>query len=91
MNLTLNIETWLSDRELNYCPKHFVMANTPLSHESKIWILERLHGRFYIQEGYWKTWRSQINIPSSRLPSSMENIPYFGDPAEATLYELTWS
>ena len=91
MNHTINIETWFSDREMSYCPKHFVMASTPLTQESKNWVLERLHGRFYIQQGYWKAWRSQINIPSYRNLASMENIPYFEDPSEATLYELTWS
>lgn len=73
MNLTINIETWLTDRELSYCPKHFVKANTPLFDKSKIWILERLHGRFYIQNDH------------------LSFIPFFEDPEEAMLYELTWS
>lgn len=90
MTLSINLETWFSDRELNYCPKHFVMASTPLTQESKIWILERLHGRFYIQQGYWKSWRSTVTTTKPIVPS-MENIPYFEDPSEATLYELTWS
>ncbi len=92
MNHKINIETWFSEREMSYCPKHFVMATTPLTQESKNWVLERLSGRFYIQQGYWKSWRSQINLPAHRTISpSMENVLYFEDPAEATLYELTWS
>lgn len=90
MTLSINIDTWFSDRELNYCPKHFVMANTPLTQESKIWVLERLHGRFYIQQGYWKSWRSNATTTKPIVPS-MENVPYFENPEEATLYELTWS
>ncbi len=78
--ININLYTWFSERELNFCPKHFVMASTPVTEESKQWILERLTGRFYLQ------------IHGANAYTYVKDeIPYFEDPAEATLYELTWS
>lgn len=80
MNLTINIDTWNKAREVSFCPKHFTPTNTPLTEEAKLWVLERLHGRYYVG---LNTFRSSI----------FENIAtiYFEDPQEAVLYELTWS
>jgi hypothetical protein len=80
MNLTINIDTWSKSREISYCPKHFVSTTTPLTEESKIWVLERLHGRYHIGLNYLRN-----NIFDSTLSI------YFEDPQEAVLYELTWS
>lgn len=44
----INIHTWFIDREVTPCPNHFTRTNTPLTLESKIWIQEKLFGRFYI-------------------------------------------
>jgi hypothetical protein len=80
MNLSINIDTWNKTRELNYCPKHFVAATTSLTEESKLWVLERLHGRYYISLQHMRR-------------SIFDNTVtiYFEDPQEAVLYELTWS
>jgi len=75
--MKINLHTWFQEREMEHCPIHFVQANTPISIESKIWILERLKGRFFIEQ--------TISF------SDNSHVPWFEDPEEATLYELTWS
>ena len=80
MTLKINIDTWNKVRELNFCPKHFVAATTPLTDEAKLWVLERLHGRYYIG----------LNSHRNTIFDNIVKI-YFEDPQEATLYELTWS
>jgi len=73
--------TWYADRELKFCPKHFVTAETLLSNEAKEWVLEKLSGRFAI-------------VPDTDsvifLCDFLGKIA-FEDPAEAMIYELTWS
>lgn len=76
--ITINIDTWLKYREMEFCPKHFVLANTQLTEKSKLWVLERLHGRFYIMSDFTSLFDEQQRI-------------YFEDPQEAVFYELTWS
>ena len=89
----INLHTWFTDRELDYCPKHFVKSTTPITKESKLWILERLTGRFYLQSNYMKVPHMNLNASVGRTiyPNITDEVPYFEDPAEATLYELTWS
>lgn len=75
--MNINLFTWYGQRELDYCPVHFVQTNTPITEESKNWILEKLNGRFYL---------GTLNNPTFFLDA----FPLFEDPQEATLYELTW-
>ena len=77
-----NKETWTKGRQLTFCPFHFIMANTPLTLEGKMWILEQLHGRFYLQ--------GDPEIPQWAMVESTHTV-FFEDPQEAMLYELTWS
>lgn len=46
----LNFVTWYTERELFYCPMHFVKAATVVTDESLAWIHEKLYGRFYISD-----------------------------------------
>lgn len=80
MNLSINIDTWNKAREIQYCPKHFTPTTTPLTNEAKLWVLERLHGRYYI---------ALNNLRNSIFDNKI--TIYFEDPQEAVLYELTWS
>jgi hypothetical protein len=80
----LNLMTWFSKRELDYCPKHFVRTNTPINDDKHQYILENFRGRYFI--GY-----NQTNIDSSLLSLLEEMYPYFEDPQEAVMYELVWS
>ena len=95
--MEINLHTWFQDRELDFCPKHFVMANTPVTDESKMWMLERLKGRFYILGGYTSyPTPTQLNLPAHLARTViaerfMDDVPFFEDPEEAMLYELTWS
>jgi len=75
--------TWYSERELNYTPKHFTIANTHLTDQSKNWILNNLRGRFSIVH------KTEDEGMLSVL--SFSGNPAFEDPKEAMLYELTWS
>ena len=62
------------NREVNPTPEHFIKSNTELSDESKIWIYEKLHGRF--------------SLNGSEL--FIGQCPSFENPKEAMMYELTW-
>ena len=75
--------TWFSERELQHTPKHFIISNTPLTVVSKIWILDKLKGRFSIAY-------TEDGDDSFIVFHSMGN-PAFEDPKEAIFYELTWS
>lgn len=75
--------TWFSERELKHTPKHFVVSKTHLTLESKVWILNKLKGRFSITY-------SEDSIDDLLVFHTMGN-PAFEDPKEAILYELTWS
>jgi len=78
--MNINVDTWHKEREVDYCPKHFTPTTTPLTDESKLWVLERLHGRYFIA----------LNGPRRSIFETHISI-YFEDPQEAVLYELTWS
>lgn len=73
----INLETWFTNRELSVNPKHFTQARTPLTPESKAWILEKLHGRF------------SRCIPTNFI-DAVGMCPTFEDPKEAVFYELTF-
>jgi hypothetical protein len=71
----INLHTWFVHRELNFSPSHFVVSKTPITDESKIWIQEKLSGRY-----------AMGGIENSFL----EYAPSFEDPKEAMMYELAW-
>lgn len=80
--MNINLHTWFGQRELRYCPIHFVPTQTPLSDDSRLWIYEKLQGRYFIG--------SKHNQATEDI-FAFETYPYFEDPQEAVLYELTWS
>lgn len=71
----INLHTWFMNRELDFVPSHFVKSKTSLTDESRMWILEKLTGRFAIigNEGFFGSL-----------------APAFEDSKEALFYELTW-
>jgi len=69
--------TWYGEREMPFCPKHFIETKTALTDESKQWILEKLTGRFFV-------------TTDDNVLFFNEQYPYFEDRQEAILYELTW-
>jgi hypothetical protein len=75
--------SWFTERELKYTPKHFVVSTTPLTVDSKIWILNKLKGRFSVAFAEDST--------DDVLVFQLMGKPAFEDPKEATFYELTWS
>lgn len=83
----INPTTWYSDRELSFTPTHFVVATTPVTIESKLWILDNLQGRFSVMSviEHDNLFHSIVTL------QSMDGVPAFEDPKEAMLYELKWS
>ena len=75
--MNINLYTWFAERELDFLPTHFVKCNALLTNESKIWVLENLKGRFFVDE--------------SNYLFDFDSSIYFEDPQEAVHYELTWS
>lgn len=80
----INLHTWYNSRELDFLPKHFILSKTPITHESKSWILEKLKGRFCL-----------VSCLSGHRPNDVFSLPNdcpaFEDPQEAILYELKFS
>lgn len=79
----INPQVWFGSRELDFTPKHFVLAKTKLSIESKTWILNKLSGRFSLVQ--------YTDDSTDFFITGDSCFPAFEDPAEAVLYELYWS
>lgn len=71
------------EREVKNFPRHFVVTKTPITQESKQWILETLQDKFCIV--------SSLEIEDKMMLGFPTEIPAFEDPQEATFYELKWS
>lgn len=87
MTKELNPYVWFGDREVSpNIPRHFVKAHTPITNESKEWVLTKLSGRYGI---------AQVDSIShgDDLLSSLDwkSYIFFEDPSEATIYELRWA
>lgn len=82
--MNINYSTWFGQRHLNFCPKHFIKTKTLVTNESHLWIIEKLHGRYYIDQ----TEKFDLRI---LLDDIETGYPCFEDPQEAMLYELRWS
>jgi hypothetical protein len=82
---TIDPVTWYSERELKFTPKHFTLTHTELKPESKLWILNKLKGRFSVIH-------NQVLDDSLNLfMMNFYGYPAFEDPKEAVAYELVWS
>lgn len=75
--MNINPIHWYTERELEFCPKHFIKCKAELTVEARFWVYENLIGRFYIGSN-----PTQLFDP---------DIIYFEDPQEATMFELRWS
>lgn len=84
MEKSLDPVTWYGQRELEFTPNHFVVVRTPLTTESKLWIINNLRGRF-------STIQNHLDEFHSLLVYDLNKFPAFEDPKEAVLFELTWS
>jgi hypothetical protein len=71
---------WFGSRQLDFHPKHFVLSDTPLTMESKQWVLNNIKGRFCIVQ----------NIQLFYIDYTLGNIA-FENPKDAVFYELKWS
>lgn len=86
-DITILPSNWYGNRELTYTPRHFVISNTTLTPESKVWILNKLSGRFSVVK--WSETSDDDFL--SVLAESTFGRPAFEDPKELVFYELTWS
>lgn len=77
---------WFTEREvLTHTPKHFVRSATPITDESKSWILNNLKGRFCV------THIDDDSNFAGFVITTLYGYPAFEDPKEAIFYELKWS
>lgn len=88
MEPKINPQVWFGERFLSFTPVHFCIATTPLTSQSKLWIYNKLSGRFSIVNN---TIDSDSLDSLSVFVGLVSGRPAFEDPKEATLYELTWS
>lgn len=70
----INLYTWFMERKVTPCPNHFTKTSTSMTDESKLWIYERLAGRFSFDTSTFFA----------------DSKPSFEDPKEAMMYELAW-
>lgn len=82
--MNINLITWFSDRQLDFCPKHFIRTNTPIDDEKHLWILENLKGRYHLA-GPKEVRDEDIFFLFGDM------YPCFEDPQEAVIYELKFS
>lgn len=72
--------TWFGEREISHAPKHFVVAKTPLTDQSKKWVIDTLKGRYcVITDFHYIQFENVIGQIA------------FEDPEEVIFYELRWS
>lgn len=71
---------WFGKRQVDFCPKHFILVSTPLTVDSKQWVFDNLKGRFCIIK------TNQLFLVEYYLG----NVA-FEDSKDATFYELKWS
>lgn len=71
----INLYEWFDGRKLSFAPNHFTKTNTPINEESRVWIQEKLQGRYAF-------------YPAATTFYALN--PAFEDPKEALFYELTW-
>ena len=88
--MNINPLHWFSNREIEYTPKHFTLAKTPLTEESKLWILNTLIGRFSVYHADEIDQHDSLAV-TVYVSHAIWMRPAFEDPAEAVFYELTWS
>lgn len=87
MEREIDPTTWYTERELKFTPKHFTVTKTPITLESRLWILQHLQGRYSILSQLGELTQYQPMM----ILGSMDDIPAFEDPKEAMMYELKWS
>lgn len=83
----LNLYTWFAQRELNYCPQHFVVVDIMVTVTNKQWVLEKLTGRFCLVE----TPNYDDAYNDDKLPFRFGFLFAFEDPKEASYFSLVWS
>lgn len=83
--MEIQYQIYHGNRELEFCPPHFVKTNTICTLESRLWIYEKCLGRFcFLNKSVEIADFFNLNFLDSRYPA-------FEDPQEAVMYELTWS
>ena len=77
--MIINPLVWYTTRKLKITPLHFIKCTTPLSDNSLEWVINKLQGRYSIEDEN-----------EDDFFSSIQYI-FFEDPSEATVYELRWA
>lgn len=72
---------WFQNRELTFVPSHFIKCPTPVIPDAKLWIYNKISGRFCLVE----------SVAIEDFLAHNEITVYFENEQDATLYELIWA
>jgi hypothetical protein len=78
----VNPYIWYAERELTHVPPHFIKCPTPVSDDSKFWIINKTSGRY------------AFNVAmTNNVQELLLDVIYvhFENSSDATLYELIWA
>jgi hypothetical protein len=76
---------WFAERQLTFPLKHFTPTHSPVTVESREWILNHVHGRFSIASS------ASLGIPNPNWDIDYYEYAFFEDSQDALFYELKWS
>lgn len=77
---------WFSKREIKPTPKHFIRAQTPVTNESKLWVMTKLKGRYSFNYHF----NDKFDLLTVGTSFTNDYI-FFEDPKDVMIYELRWA
>lgn len=86
----LDINIFFFQREMDYCPIHFVHSKLPVNRTRYKWILENTKGRFFTNNhGNHTTYLLAFDRYTET--ARLTDTPAFEDPKDLLMYELSMS
>jgi len=83
--MKVNLVSLISERKLEFVPKHFTNTSIKVDDDTMIWVYENTIGRFAVFEK-----ESDFDDMFSLMDDKRFTFA-FEDPKEAVICELTWS
>ncbi len=80
--MIVNPYIWYAEREVPHVPPHFIKCPTPVSDDSKFWIMNKTSGRY--------SFNVAMSTDVQELLLDVMHV-YFENSSDATLYELIWA
>lgn len=81
----LDINIFFFQRQMGYCPIHFVHSKLPITPVRYKWILNNTKGRFFVA-GYGAPWHASMSDMAK-----FSGTPAFEDPKDLLMFELSMS